>query len=348
MRLLRQLPPKGYPSDNKLPADRASKVVTSLDEAVQILEFAENKYREILRTSYPQHDDTYRAYQLFYLSDGEARAVKDPHYLIVRNTDQITSDPKSILKRLIDFLEGKTTGMSKGRDDLTATINKFSGKHFGEVRTTLSGSPLSNAPGSATEMGVTIDTTGGKHPSLTLSASSAARGSDVSTESLRAFLEGDPLGLPFSNPTISESNGVANAEETVKGTPGLNKKGEPDLIKSDTVLDVNMYQYGYDFQIEGEGITTTNSVTVPNDRPLGMRGTSSDIVHSARVSGLHVNLMGYPGKEQTVLLFPSQLPKGKYNIRCAEYCGPGHSSMLADLTVTSRTEYEAWKQKQRN
>jgi cytochrome c oxidase subunit 2 len=53
-----------------------------------------------------------------------------------------------------------------------------------------------------------------------------------------------------------------------------------------------------------------------------------------------------PGRE--ILAWFEATKTGRFEIPCAELCGPGHSGMKGWLTVHSAEDYAAWLQEQQS
>lgn len=90
------------------------------------------------------------------------------------------------------------------------------------------------------------------------------------------------------------------------------------------------------------GRTTTNEFYVPVGTPVKMIMTSADVLHSFFVPSMRVKQDVVPGRYTSLWFDPKE--EGDYQIFCTEYCGTGHSSMLAKVHVVSRPEFEEWLQ----
>lgn len=79
-------------------------------------------------------------------------------------------------------------------------------------------------------------------------------------------------------------------------------------------------------------------VVVPADRPVTLRLASPDVIHGILVTGTNVNTMvipGYVSQVHTVFRKPGDLL-----MPCHEYCGLGHSQMLATVRVVPADRFE--------
>ncbi|MBF0520309.1 MAG: cytochrome c oxidase subunit II [Nitrospirae bacterium] len=97
-------------------------------------------------------------------------------------------------------------------------------------------------------------------------------------------------------------------------------------------------QFSYEM-ISPEGIRTVNELRVPVG-PVKLNLTSKDVIHSFAVPQFRVREDMVPGRE-TYLWFNAKDP-GTYEVFCSQYCGTGHSQMLAKVTVLKKEDYDAW------
>jgi len=70
--------------------------------------------------------------------------------------------------------------------------------------------------------------------------------------------------------------------------------------------------------------------------------TSQDVLHSFFVPNFRVKSDVVPGMYTTVW-FEAQV-SGRHQIFCTEYCGQGHSQMLASVIVLEEKEWKAWRE----
>ncbi|MBF0538743.1 MAG: cytochrome c oxidase subunit II [Nitrospirae bacterium] len=96
----------------------------------------------------------------------------------------------------------------------------------------------------------------------------------------------------------------------------------------------------YKFEmISPEGIHTTNELRVPVGH-VKLTMTSTDVTHDFAVPTFRVREDTVPG-QTTHLWFNAKTP-GTYPAYCAEFCGSGHSRMLAKVIVMPKEEYAKW------
>ena len=91
------------------------------------------------------------------------------------------------------------------------------------------------------------------------------------------------------------------------------------------------------------GTMTVNELGVPKDRPVRLVMSSKDIVHSFFVPEFRIKQDLVPGA-YTTTWFEATEAKDVV-ILCAEYCGTGHSDMMAKIIVMEEPGYKDWLEK---
>jgi cytochrome c oxidase subunit 2 len=89
-----------------------------------------------------------------------------------------------------------------------------------------------------------------------------------------------------------------------------------------------------------DGLRTLNELSVPLNRPVRLVMTGEDVIHSFFVPGFRIKKDVLPNR-YTEAWFQATRP-GTYQIFCAEYCGKGHSDMLAKINVLDDQAYQKW------
>lgn len=87
-------------------------------------------------------------------------------------------------------------------------------------------------------------------------------------------------------------------------------------------------------------VMTANELHIPVGRPVRIRGTSQDVIHSFWVPGLN-------GKRD---LIPSRVTEewieaerpGRFRGQCAEFCGLQHAHMAVWVVAEPEDQFEAW------
>lgn len=79
-------------------------------------------------------------------------------------------------------------------------------------------------------------------------------------------------------------------------------------------------------------------LVVPVGKPIELKLTSADVIHSFFVPAFRLKEDCMPGRENHAW-FQADRP-GEYTILCAEYCGDQHSKMLATVRAIPREEFD--------
>ena len=82
---------------------------------------------------------------------------------------------------------------------------------------------------------------------------------------------------------------------------------------------------------------------VPVNKVVKVVLRSNDVIHSFFVPSFRLKQDAVPGREINVW-FKATKP-GRYELPCAELCGPGHSGMVNWVNVLSDADYQKWVQK---
>lgn len=89
------------------------------------------------------------------------------------------------------------------------------------------------------------------------------------------------------------------------------------------------------------GKKTINELYVQQGRPIRMVMRSDDVLHSFFVPDFRVKQDILPGNYTQLWFTPTKT--GTFELFCAEYCGTGHSQMLAKVHVLSPESYAIWE-----
>jgi cytochrome c oxidase subunit II len=96
------------------------------------------------------------------------------------------------------------------------------------------------------------------------------------------------------------------------------------------------------FNYPKSGVNTMNEFVVPVNTPVRLIMESEDVIHSFYIPNFRVKKDVIPNRYTTVWFEAKD--KGNYQVFCTEYCGDGHSEMLATLKVVSQGDYDNWLQ----
>lgn len=84
----------------------------------------------------------------------------------------------------------------------------------------------------------------------------------------------------------------------------------------------------------------SSELVVPVGRNIKLLMNSVDVLHSFFIPNYRIKRDVIPGR-YTVLWFSAE-KVGNYHVLCAEYCGDSHSTMLANIKVVDKAEYDAY------
>jgi cytochrome c oxidase subunit 2 len=115
-------------------------------------------------------------------------------------------------------------------------------------------------------------------------------------------------------------------------------------------IDVSAFQwcwsFGYAQAPERRAVTATcrggslPTLVVPTGRPVPLRLTSRDVIHSFWVPGLRYKMDAFPHHVNTFTLTLDRT--GRWRGVCAEFCGERHHTMHFWLEAVSPERYDRW------
>jgi cytochrome c oxidase subunit 2 len=119
----------------------------------------------------------------------------------------------------------------------------------------------------------------------------------------------------------------------------------------DVQVGVTAAQFAWTFKYPGpDGLFDTaddkemrQELHVPVNKVVDVILESRDVIHSFFVPSFRIKQDAVPGRKIHVW-FKATKP-GRYELPCAELCGPGHSGMVGWVNVHSEAEYQQWLQK---
>lgn len=97
--------------------------------------------------------------------------------------------------------------------------------------------------------------------------------------------------------------------------------------------------WSWNFTYEGD-VSTVNELYVPAGRPILVKMTSMDVVHSMFLPDFKVKEDSMPGRITYLWFYPKK--PGEYLITCAEYCGVLHSGMMGKVIAMPEDEFFSW------
>jgi len=120
------------------------------------------------------------------------------------------------------------------------------------------------------------------------------------------------------------------------GPDGVFGRQDMKFISSDNVFGVDPSDPN-----GKDDIQTLNEIHVPVGKPVVVYVSSKDVIHSFKITAMRTCQDAIPGLRIPVWFTPTKV--GKYQINCAQLCGPGHASMSGGfLTVESEADFKKW------
>jgi cytochrome c oxidase subunit II len=107
-------------------------------------------------------------------------------------------------------------------------------------------------------------------------------------------------------------------------------------------VDINVVgkQWLWEFDYYN-GRKTLNELYLKHNVPVRMVMRGDDVLHSFFVPQFRVKQDLIPGRYTQLWFTPTKV--GSFDLFCAEYCGTGHSKMLAKVIVLSPEAYDIWE-----
>jgi cytochrome c oxidase subunit 2 len=106
-------------------------------------------------------------------------------------------------------------------------------------------------------------------------------------------------------------------------------------------LESGMYSWDYTYP---NGVRTQNQLTVPAGKPIMLRMTSRDSLHSHWIPDYRVKEDSMPGRVTYLWFYPQE--PGEHVVTCASYCGVMHSYMAGKVIVLPPEKFKVWLDEQ--
>ncbi len=130
-------------------------------------------------------------------------------------------------------------------------------------------------------------------------------------------------------------------------SPGGPTPGSP--LYNAVTVNVVGHQFWWEVEYEDASpdrrLTTANEIHVPVGRPVILKVTSRDVIHSFWVPNLSGKRDLIPGYTTAVWLQADH--PGIYRGQCAEFCGKQHAHMAFEVVAESDDQFERWLDAQR-
>jgi cytochrome c oxidase subunit II len=106
------------------------------------------------------------------------------------------------------------------------------------------------------------------------------------------------------------------------------------------VIEVIGHRWWWEVRYPEQGFTTANEIHIPAGKPITIKLTSADVIHSFWVPQLHPKLDLFPGQTNTLSFQADR--SGTYRGECAEYCGEQHAHMQFVITAQPSADFDKW------
>lgn len=110
--------------------------------------------------------------------------------------------------------------------------------------------------------------------------------------------------------------------------------------QTELTIDVVGHDWWWEASYGPSGAVTANEIHIPAGRPVRIRLTTADVIHSFWVPQLQVKVDMIPGKTNEMWLEADE--PGRYRGQCAEFCGLQHANMIFYVVAQPPDEFESW------
>jgi cytochrome c oxidase subunit 2 len=118
---------------------------------------------------------------------------------------------------------------------------------------------------------------------------------------------------------------------------------------SAVTIELVGHQFWWEVQFDdadpSRRLTTANEFHIPIGRPVVVKVTSRDVIHSFWAPNLHGKRDLIPGYT-TAIWIQADRP-AVYRAQCAEFCGKQHAHMALDVVAEPEPQFERWLDAQR-
>ena len=131
------------------------------------------------------------------------------------------------------------------------------------------------------------------------------------------------------------------------GPDGKFGKTEAALVDTET----NPVGLDRDDPNAADDVTTINQLHLPVNKPVIVRLSSKDVIHSFSILSMRVKQDAIPGMEFPVWFEPTVTTAEmrerngesfNYELGCSQLCGLGHSTMKGIVTIHTQESFDAW------
>ena len=118
-----------------------------------------------------------------------------------------------------------------------------------------------------------------------------------------------------------------------------------DAISIDVIGHQWWWEVQYEYSPASDQVTTANEIHVPVGKPVILKTTSNDVIHSFWIPNLYGKIDAIPN-HSNLIWFRADKP-GVYRGQCAEFCGLQHAHMGLLVIADPPAKFESWLAAQR-
>jgi cytochrome c oxidase subunit 2 len=100
------------------------------------------------------------------------------------------------------------------------------------------------------------------------------------------------------------------------------------------------WEIEYEDAIPARRVITANEIHLPIDRPVVLKVTSRDVIHSFWAPNLQGKRDLIPGYTTAIWMRADRA--GRFRGQCAEFCGLQHAHMALDIVAESEADFTQW------
>jgi cytochrome c oxidase subunit 2 len=118
-----------------------------------------------------------------------------------------------------------------------------------------------------------------------------------------------------------------------------------DRVPNDHLtVDVSAQQFAWSFKYADYDNLTSHMLRLPLDKPVLLRISAVDVIHSFWVPEFGQKQDALPGQVNKLVITPSKL--GTFPVVCTELCGLGHALMRSAAVVMEPRRFQTWIREQ--
>jgi cytochrome c oxidase subunit 2 len=126
---------------------------------------------------------------------------------------------------------------------------------------------------------------------------------------------------------------------------GLSSLATLDAVHIEVIGHQWWWEVHYTELVPSQRVTTANEIHIPVGRPVVLKLTSDDVIHSFWAPNLHGKRDLIPGHVTSIAFQADKA--GVYRGQCAEFCGYQHAYMAFLMVADPPEQFAAWLDRQR-